>query len=103
MVKKRTMQAVLFDVGGVLVSLGKLKEKAFAAFGVADRDQFWRLYNEIEPVSCRRRQRRDLARRPLRVAPNGCRNSILQEDIFSSKTMIEYFPGAFQADCGFAC
>ena len=47
------MQAVLFDVGGVLLSQQKLKEGAFTAFGVTDREGFWRIFNEESLPACR--------------------------------------------------
>lgn len=47
------MQAVLFDVGGVLISLQKLRAQACAAFGGVDDERLWQLYNELSLPACR--------------------------------------------------
>lgn len=47
------MKAVIFDIGGVIVHDERMKERAFDAFGVTDRDEFWRLFNEAALPACR--------------------------------------------------
>lgn len=47
------MRAVIFDIGGVVIKDHLLKEQLFKAFAVANREEFWRLFNVVAMPACR--------------------------------------------------
>ncbi len=50
---ERAMQAILFDVGGVLISHHGFLERALAVFPGVEAEVFWTVFNEIALPACR--------------------------------------------------
>jgi len=47
------MEAVLFDIGGVVVNDHSLRQRAREALGISDADAFWKSFNEAALPACR--------------------------------------------------
>ena len=48
-----SVEAVIFDIGGVVIRDHVLKEQIFQAYDIKDRDAFWKLFNEAAMPACR--------------------------------------------------
>lgn len=47
------MQAILFDIGGVVIDDHCLRQRAREALGISDADAFWQAFNEAALPACR--------------------------------------------------
>lgn len=50
------MEAILFDIGGVVIQIHNLMEKAHKVFQVENTEEFWRIFNEVGLPTCRGEQ-----------------------------------------------